>query len=364
MDIGVPRERKPQERRVALVPEAVAELVDSGHRVCVEKEAGQGAGFDDAAYEEAGARVVPEAEELYAASRLIVKVKEPVPEEFGFFRADHLLFSFLHLAATPGVAEFLCERGVTAFAFETLTDAQGDLPLLAPMSAIAGKVAAQYALTLLHGPNGGRGILLGGTPGTERGSVVVLGAGIVGRSAAYLLSSVGARVDVLDLNLDRAEHMATYGPGQITGLYPYRDLLEERVAGADAVIGAVLSTGARAPVIVSRQTVARMRPGSVIADVAVDQGGCVETTRPTDYTRPTYEAEGVVHFAVTNMPAAVPRSATKSLSARLLPYVQNLAKMPPNDFPGALAQVPAMDAALNVIDGEIRHTAVAESLKA
>ncbi len=364
MDIGIPRERKPQERRVALVPEAVAELVRSGHSVLVESRAGQGAGFTDQAYSEAGARVVPDAETLYAASRLIIKVKEPLPEEFGLFQSDHLLFSFLHLAAAPALAQFLCERGVTAFAFETLEDEGGHhLPLLAPMSAIAGRVAAQYALTLLHAPNGGRGILLGGSWGTERGLAIVLGAGTVGKSASFLLSSVGARVDVFDRNLDRAEELATYGPGQITGLYPYRDLLAERIAEADAVVGAVLSPGAHAPRLVSRAMVASMRPGSVVADVAVDQGGCIESTRPTDYTQPTYEAEGVIHFAVTNMPAAVPRSATKSLSARLLPYVQALAKTPDTDLPGALAQSSPLASALNVLGGEIRHPAVARVLK-
>lgn len=364
MDIGIPKERKPRESRVALVPEAVSELVRSGHRVSVESEAGVGAGYSDEAYRQAGAEVLSERDDLYDASRLIVKVKEPLPEEYGLFRTDHLLFSFLHLAAAPELAKALRERGVTAFAFETLEDESADLPLLAPMSAIAGKVAAQYALTLLHAPNGGRGILLGGTPGTERGTAVVLGAGTVGRNAAYLLSSAGARVDAFDLDLDRADHLATYGPGQIAGLYPYSERLAERVADADAVVGAVLAPGARAPVVVSRDMVANMRPGSVIADVAVDQGGCVATTRPTDYSRPTYEAEGVVHFAVTNMPAAVPRSATQSLSARLLPYVKNLAKMPPEELPEALAQAPSMASALNVIDGRLHHPAVANSLEA
>jgi len=360
-DIGIPKERKPEERRVALVPEAVAELVRDGHRVRVETGAGEGSGYPDAAYRDAGAEVVSTAE-LYAANRIIVKVKEPIPEEYGYYRADHVLFGFLHLAAVPDLADFLCRQGVTALAFETLESEQGDLPLLSPMSAIAGKVAAQYGITLLHAPNGGRGFMLGGSPGTERGTVVVLGAGVVGGHAAHLLSAVGARVDVFDLDLDRADHLATYGPGQITGLYPYRDLVAERVAAADLVVGAVLSAGARAPTVVTREMVAAMNPGAVIADVAVDQGGCVETTRPTDYTDPTYVEEGVIHFAVTNMPAAVPRSATKSLSARLLPYVQKLARMPLDELKGGLSQEGEMQSALNVIDGRIHHPAVARSL--
>ncbi|HKL77856.1 MAG TPA: alanine dehydrogenase [Gammaproteobacteria bacterium] len=362
VDIGVPRERKPEERRVALVPEAVADLVRAGHRVHVETGAGEGSGYADAAFAEAGAAIASSPEALYEASRLIIKVKEPIPEEYGYYRADHVLFSFLHLAAVPELAAFLQERGVTALAFETLDDGTGHLPLLAPMSAIAGKVAAQYAITLLHAPNGGRGLMLGGAIGTERGHAVVLGAGVVGGHAASLLSAVGARVDVFDLNLDRADWLATNGPGQITGLYPYHDAVAERVAQADVVIGAVLSAGARAPTVVTREHVASMAPGSVIADVAVDQGGCVETTRPTDYDAPTYVAEGVTHFAVTNMPAAVPRSASKSLSAHLLPYVQKLAKMPEERLTQARFEAADLASAVNVAGGEIRHPAVAASL--
>ncbi|MFP4560230.1 MAG: alanine dehydrogenase [Thiohalorhabdus sp.] len=362
IDIGIPRERKPEERRVALVPEAVGELVREGHRVRVESGAGTGSGFGDEAFRWAGAEVVGSAEDLYAASRLILKVKEPIPEEYGFYRSDHVLFSFLHLAAVPDLAAFLQDRGVTAFAFETLEDHAGRLPLLAPMSAIAGKVAAQYAITLLHAPQGGKGLLLGGAPGTERGRVAVLGAGVVGSSAAALLSAAGARVDVFDLDLDRAEDLAKHGPGQITGLYPYQDAVSEAVGQADVVVGAVLSPGARAPTVVSRDQVAAMRPGSVIADVAVDQGGCVETTRPTDYTRPTFLEEGVLHFGVTNIPAAVPLSASRSLSARLLPYAKKLARMPLNDLEGAVRQAPDMDAALNVVRGGIHNQEVAASL--
>ncbi len=362
IDIGIPRERKPEERRVALVPEAVAELVRVGHRVRVEAGAGSASGFEDGAYRTAGAMLVGDARALYAASRLIVKVKEPIWEEFGYFRSDHFLFSFLHLATVPGLADFLQERGAAAFAFETLDDGRGNLPLLAPMSAIAGKVAAQNSVILLHSPQGGRGLLLGGALGTERGNGVVLGAGVVGSHAASLLSAIGARVDVFDLDMDRADHLATYGPGQMAGLYPYRDLVAERVRQADVVVGAVLSPGARAPTVVTREMVGAMAPGSVIADVAVDQGGCVETTRPTDYTDPTYVEEGVVHFAVTNIPAGVPRTASKSLSARLLPYVKKLAKMPLDDLEPALAQAPDLDSALNVFRGAIHHPAVAASL--
>lgn len=362
IDIGVPRERKPEERRVALVPEAVAELIAAGHRVRVEAGAGAASGFGDDAFRSAGAEVVADTRDLYDASRLIVKVKEPIAEEYGFLRPDHVLFSFLHLAAVPELAAFLKERGLAALAFETLEDGTGHLPLLAPMSAIAGKVAAQYSVTLLHSPQGGRGLLLGGALGTERGNAVVLGAGVVGSHAASLLSAVGARVDVFDLDLDRADHLATYGPGQIAGLYPYRDLVADRVRRADVVIGAVLSPGARAPRVVTRDMVASMAPGSVVADVAVDQGGCVETTRPTDYTAPTYVEEGVLHFAVTNMPAAVPRTASKSLSARLLPYVQKLARMPLDDPEPVLARDPELGSALNVSRGAIRHAAVAASL--
>ena len=358
MEIGIPRERKPEERRVALVPEAVTDLVRAGHIVHVEAGAGLGSGYADADFEVAGASLAPSAEALSARSRLIVKVKEPIAEEYDFFRPDHWLFSFLHLAAVPDLAEFLTQSGVTALAFETLEDGAGGLPLLAPMSAIAGKVAAQYGLTLLHAPQGGRGVMLGGSPGTSRGRAVVMGAGVVGSQAAELLSAVGARVDVFDLDLDRADQLARFGPGQITGLYPYRDAVSERLRGADVLVGAVLSTVARAPVVVAREDVAAMGEGAVVADVAVDQGGCVATTRPTDYAAPTYTAEGVTHFAVTNMPAATPRSATQSLSARLLPYVQRLASLDPDTdaLPRDLAT------AVNVRGGSLVHRAVSDSL--
>lgn len=363
LDIGVPKERKPREGRVALVPEAVAELVRAGHRVRVESGAGDKAGFADTAYRGAGAEIADGPQDLYGGSRLIVKVKEPIPEEYDYYTADHVLFSFLHLAAVPDLARFLADRGVTAFAFETWPDAGDNLPLLAPMSYIAGRVAVQYAATLLHGPQGGKGVLMGGAPGTDRGNVVVLGAGVVGGQAARLAANMGARVDVFDLNLDRADHLATDGPGQIAGLYPYQDLVAERVANADLVVGAVLVAGARAPHVISREQVASMEPGSVIADVAVDQGGCVATTRPTTYDEPTYQEAGVVHFAVTNMPAAVPRTATRALSARLLPYVQKLASSLQEGLEGALEADAAMREGLNVHGGRITHPAVARAVE-
>jgi alanine dehydrogenase len=363
LDIGIPKERKPGEGRVALVPEAVAELVRSGHRVRIEQGAGAKAGFADGAYRDAGAEIAEGPEGLYGASRLIIKVKEPIPEEYDYYTADHVLFSFLHLAAAPNLAHFLGERGLTAFAFETWADSQGNLPLLAPMSFIAGRVAVQYATTLLHAPQGGKGVLLGGAPGTDRGNVVVLGAGVVGGQAARLAANMGARVDVFDLDLDRADRLATEGPGQIAGLYPYRDRVSERVAAADLVVGAVLVAGARAPHVVSREQVAAMEAGSVVADVAVDQGGCIATTRPTSYDDPTYTEEGVVHFAVTNMPAAVPRTATRALSARLLPFAQRLAHALQDDLDGALEADPALAGGLNVRGGAITHPAVARALE-
>ncbi len=362
-EIGIPLERKPGEKRVALVPEACAELIRAGHHVRIESGAGTASGFGDSAYARAGVEIIQKTEQLYAASQLIVKVKEPTEQEYAFFRNGHTLFSFLHLATLPGLVDFLKERQITAFAFETLDNGQGGLPILTPMSAIAGQVAVQYTATLLHSPAGGRGWLLGGAPGTERGRVVVLGAGTVGSYAARLASSLGARVDVFDLDLDRAQQLALHGPGQIAGLYPYREQVATKVQTADVVVGAVLSPGRRASTVVTRDWVAAMQPGAVIADVAVDQGGCIETTQPTDYNRPTYIEEGVVHFAVTNIPAAVPRTATLALSARILPYLSRMAQLPFERLEAALEEASDLRSALNVYRGQICHPGVASALQ-
>ncbi len=352
MRIGIPREVKPWEARVALVPHAVAALVQEGHEVFFQAGAGGGSGFRDEEYAVHGARIVPDAEALFRSAQMIVKVKEPISEELGRFRADHVLFSYLHLAANRPLTEALQGLGLTAVAFETVVQ-DGVLPLLAPMSDIAGRLAVQIGSQLLHASEGGRGILLGGLAGTERGHVVVVGAGEAGGNAVRLAAALGARVTVFDRLRARQSAMMAVGPN-VTALPAYEETIAAAVREADLLIGAVLVTGARAPRIVTRSMVRAMRRGAVIVDIAIDQGGCVETMRPTDYGQPTYVEEGVIHFGVTNMPGAVPRTASQALSAVLLPYVQILAAHGVDD--------PRLAGGLNVREGRIIHDAVASAM--
>ncbi len=324
MRIGIPRETKPREGRVALVPAATAMLVAAGHEVLVEPHAGAGSGYGDDAYRRVGVTVTKNAAELYERSELIVKVKEPQRAELDLLRPDHLLFSYLHLAADDALTRQLCDIGLTAVAFETVEDEAGRLPLLAPMSDIAGRLATQIGATLLHYPQG-KGVLLGGLPATSRGRVVILGAGTAGGSAAEAAAGMGAEVVVFDYKRERLEAMRALGHN-VTALHPYAEQIAEAVAQADLLIGAVLIPGARAARLVSADMVRAMQPGSVIIDIAIDQGGCIETMHPTSYEAPTFLWEGILHFGVTNMPGAVPRSASQALSAALLPYVLDLAK--------------------------------------
>jgi alanine dehydrogenase len=349
MRIGIPREIKPLEARVALVPEACGDLVRAGHEVFIERGAGQPSGFADADYSAAGVQVLPDAAALYGRAGLLVKVKEPWGPELDLLRRDHLLFSFLHLAADPGLTERLLAIGLTAVGFETVADG-GALPILRPMSDIAGRLAVQIGATLLHAPQGGKGLLLGGTPGAGRGHVVVLGAGNAGGAAIAAAADLGARVTAFVRDPARLAALQRLGPN-VTGLYPYADALARAVTEADLLIGAVLVPGARAPRLVSAAQVAAMSAGSVIVDISVDQGGCVETIRPTTYADPTYRMHGVVHFGVTNMPGAVPRSASLALSASLVPWVLRLAR------PDWRTDVP-LAGAVNLADGALVHPAL------
>ena len=324
MRIGIPQEIKPLEGRVGMIPAAAGDLVAAGHQVLVQQGAGVISGFSDHDYTELGVRLVTDAAALYAEAELIVKVKEPVGPELDLLQSHHLLFGFLHLAAIPELTAKLCEIGLTAVAFETVMD-HGGLPVLAPMSNIAGRIAVQAGTHYLHSSLGGKGVLLGGLGSVERGNVVVLGAGYAGGNSVHLAASLGARVTVFDKNPLKLAKMYELAPN-ITALYPYQDELDRAVREADLLIGAVLLPGARAPVLITREQVAGMQPGSVIVDIAVDQGGCIETTHPTTYENPVYTEEGVQHFAVTNIPGAVPRTASAALSAALLPYVQRLAR--------------------------------------
>jgi alanine dehydrogenase len=350
MRIGVPREIKVREGRVAMIPAAVAELTRRGHEVFVEAWAGHLSGYSDDEYRAAGAQVVPDAKAVFDAATLIVKVKEPQPRELPLLRRDHVLFSYLHLAAEPALTQGLLDVGCTAVAFETVEESGRRLPLLAPMSDIAGRIAVQVGAHLLHQPQGGRGILLGGVPAAERGKVVVLGAGEAGGNAAALAAALGAEVIVFDRNRDKLARMRALG-GNVSALYPFADSVKNAVLDADLLIGAVLIVGARAPRLVDADTVRRMRPGAVIVDISVDQGGCIETTRPTTYDNPAYVWENIVHFAVTNMPGAVPRTASQAISAALIPYTLVLADQGPR-------ATPALQAGINVESGRIVHPAL------
>jgi alanine dehydrogenase len=332
----------------------VAELIDNGHAVTVQSNAGVASGFGDDDYGRAGAKIAPDAAVTWAAGDLIVKVKEPIRAEYGYLEKRHRLFSYLHLAAATELAEVLKTKGLVAVAFETV-ERDGRLPLLAPMSDIAGRLAVQIGTTLLHTPQGGSGVLLGGLPAAPRGRVVVIGAGHAGGNAARMAATLGASVTVFDRNADRLAAMHALGPN-VTALYAFRPTVADAVANADLVIGAVLVTGARAPKVVTRDMIRRMRKGSVVVDIAVDQGGCIETTRPTDYTKPTYVEEGVTHFCVTNMPGAVPRTSSQALSASLAPYVVRLAR---DDW----EEDEELRAGINVQNGRVVHPSVRAALE-
>ncbi|NOY72424.1 MAG: alanine dehydrogenase [Gammaproteobacteria bacterium] len=354
MRIGIVKEIKTMEGRVALIPAAVAELVGQGHEVLVQQNAGLISGYADHQYQALGARIMPSAKVLYDESEIVVKVKEPQPAEVAMLRPDQILFSYLHLAAEPDLAAALMKCGVTALAFETVEDPLGRLPLLAPMSDIAGRIAAQAGCHYLHRPLGGKGLLLGGLPAAERGKVVIVGAGVAGYNAATVVASLGATVVVFDYNRDKLAAVRALGDN-VTGLYPYADQVKAEATSADLLIGAVLVTGERAPHVVDKETVASMEAGSVIVDISVDQGGCVATTRPTTYQDPTYEIDGVVHFCVTNMPGAVPKTASQALSASLIPYVSALAQAGWTDNAELMSGI-------NIQGGALRHPGLIKSL--
>jgi alanine dehydrogenase len=324
MRIGVPKETKTLEGRVALVPAAAGDLVKRGHEVWLEQGAGLKSGFKDEQYTALGVKIAPDAASLYEKGELIVKVKEPIAGDLKYLRKDHLLFCYLHLAAEPELTRHLLDIGLTGVAFETVELPNGDLPLLAPMSVIAGKIAVQVGTHLLHQPEGGKGKLLGGLPSTERGKVVVFGGGKAGRASAELAAAGGSNVVVFEMRQDRMEEMMQLG-NNVTTLYPYADVVAREVASADLVVGAVLVTGARAPHVLTREMLKGMQDGSVVVDISIDQGGCFETSRPTTWKEPTYVEEGVTHFCVTNMPGAVPQTSSQAICAAILPWVNKLA---------------------------------------
>ena len=350
MNIGIPKEIKPLEGRVSLTPDACHQLVEAGHQVYIEKDAGLLSGYSNTDYQQAGCNVLDNAAEVYATGKLIVKVKEPVDGDLKLLKKQHLLFCFLHLAAETALMAKLQTIGLTAVAFETVQTPQGELPLLLPMSVIAGRLAGQIGATLLHETQQGKGILLGGIPTTERGNVVVLGAGNAGAAAIDVVASLGANVKVFDLDSHKLTTLQQRY-ANVTGLKPNLRLLQQAVSRADLLIGAVLVAGARAPVLISKEMVQSMQAGSVVIDIAVDQGGCIETTHPTTYEKPTYRVNDITHFAVTNMPGAVPRTSTQALSAAILPYVEKLAD-------DEIENSEALAAGINIRDGKIVHPAL------
>ncbi len=358
MRIGVPRERKDQEYRVGMVPDGVRPLAAGGHAVLVERGAGEGSGFADAQYAAAGARLVGAAE-VWGESELVVKVKEPQPEEIARLRPGQALFCYLHLAAAPEVAAGLLEAGTIAIAYETIRSPEGAFPVLAPMSEVAGRLAVQIGVTLLQKDRGGKGLLLGGVPGVPRGRVTVLGAGTVGINAVRVAHALGAEVDVLDIDLRRLTYLYDIFRGELNTLYSNPPNVERSVVASDLVIGGVYLSGRRAPKIVTEPMVRAMQPGSVIADVAVDQGGCVETIRPTTHSAPTYVVHGVTHYGVTNMPGAVPRTSTFALTNTTLPYVLRMAEL---GVEKAVRSDPALAHGANVWRGDVVCRGVAESL--
>ena len=349
--VGLPAEIKDGERRVALDPPSVAAVTSAGHTMLVQAGAGTGAGFSDADYKEVGAEIVPDAAEAWSAD-VVVKVKEPQPSEFGFFRSDLTLFAYLHLAAEPQLAQALVDAGVTAYAFETVTDHTG-LPLLAPMSEIAGRTAAIVGASILSTRYGGNGTLVGGAAGVPPARAVVVGLGVAGTMAARGLRGLDAQVLGVDVDLDRLHTAAM--DGTVSGtLASTRAAVGEAVAAADLVIGAALVPGARAPTVVTAEHVAAMRPGTAVIDLAIDQGGCVETARPTSLSDPVYEVDGVVHYCVTNVPGQYPRTASRALSAVVVPRLLRLLADP---------QDPLLEGGLNVAEGRVEHPAVAAALE-
>ena len=358
MKVGVPREIKTHEYRVGLTPGAVREYVAAGHSVVVETNAGAGIGATDDIYRKAGAIVLDSAREVFASSQMIVKVKEPQPSEWPQLREDQILFTYLHLAPDPDQAKGLIASGCAAIAYETVTDAHGGLPLLAPMSEVAGRLAIEAAGAALRRHAGGRGLLIGGVPGVQPARVVVIGGGVVGTHASRMAVGLGAEVTILDRSIGRLRELDELFEGRVRTRFSTIDAVEEEVFAADVVIGAVLVPGASAPKLVSRSMLGSMRKGAVIVDVAIDQGGCFETSHPTTHADPTYEVEGVIHYCVANMPGAVPLTSSQALNNATLPFGLALA----NKGFAAVLENPHLRAGLNVYRGRLTCEAVAKSL--
>jgi alanine dehydrogenase len=359
MRVGIPREIKPAEYRVAITPAGVREMVEHGHEVLIEAGAGLGSAIDDAAFAGQGAEIVSDAAAVFGEAEMVLKVKEPQTAEVEMLRPGQLLFTYLHLAPDPQLTRGLCGSGATCIAYETVEDARGRLPLLAPMSEIAGKIATQAGAFMLEKPLGGRGILLGGVPGVAAANVMVIGGGVVGMNAAFIAIGMEADVFVFDKSIDRLRELETAFAGRCSTVYSTTLAIEEMLPRADLVIGAVLVHGARAPFVVRREQLGLMKPGAVLVDVAIDQGGCFETSRPTTHQDPTFEVDGITHYCVANMPGAVPITSTHALTNATLPYAIALAD---GGVAGAIRRDPGLRLGVNVAGGEVTHPAVAEGV--
>jgi len=358
MIIGCPKEIKAFENRVALIPATVKALVDQGSTVLIEKNAGIGSNISDQSYIQAGAKIVSQAQEIWGTADIITKVKEPLEEEFNYFRENLVLYTFLHLAAEPALTKALIAKKVTGIGYETIEE-NGQLPLLKPMSEVAGRMAVQVGARCLENTSGGKGILLGGVPGVRRGRVLILGAGVVGKNAAKIALGMGAEVSLIDINITRLEEMDDLFQGRLQTLYASNHVIANMIPTADLVIGAVLIAGARAPHLVTRAMIQQMEPGSVVIDVAVDQGGCIETVKRTMHDKPTYILDGVVHYGVANMPGAVASTSTYSLSHVTFPYLSLMAK---EGVLNAAKYNISLRKGLNTLQGYVTQKAVAEAL--
>ncbi len=359
MRVGIPTEIKPDEYRVAITPAGVREMAEHGHQVLVQAGAGAGSAISDGDYEAQGATIVPDAAGIFAAAEMILHVKELQPTEIEMLRPGQLLFTYLHLAPDPEQTRGLCGSGVTALAYETVEDSRGRLPLLAPMSEIAGKIATQAGAHALEKPHGGRGILLGGVPGVAAANVMVIGGGVVGMNAAFIAIGMEADVFVFDRSIDRLRELEVVFGGRCSTVYSTTLAVEEMLPRADLVVGAVLVHGARAPFVVRRDQLALMKPGAVMVDVAIDQGGCFETSRPTTHADPTFEVDGITHYCVANMPGAVPITSTHALTNATLPYAIALAD---HGVVEAIRRDPGLRPGVNVVAGKVTHAAVAEGV--
>jgi alanine dehydrogenase len=359
MRVGVPTEIKPDEYRVALTPAGVRELTKLGHDVLIESGAGAGSAIADRDFQAQGARIVGDADAVFGEAELILKVKEPLADELEHLRSDHVLFTYLHLAPAPELTRSLCDSGATCIAYETVEDEAGRLPLLAPMSEVAGKLATQAGAFMLEKPLGGRGVLLGGVPGVPAATVLILGGGVVGTNAAFIAIGMEAEVFVLDKSIDTLRRLDIALQGRASTVYSSTVAIEELLPRADLVIGAVLVRGARAPHVIERHHLRLMSEHAVLVDVSIDQGGCFETSRPTTHSDPTYEVDGITHYCVTNMPGAVPITSTYALTNATLPYVEALAE---HGVGGAIADDPGLALGVNVAGGQVTHAAVAEGV--